>query len=410
MPSTRKLEEIGLSCGQRNWLLVAFWLPLSLVLLVDIAGHFHEPAAVFPRFDSRKATRPKQARTLTAQSGDLIRVAGVPFVGRRFSQRTTLVSTRNDEGFLDIDSRLTRDPDVVFCGASFLTHGSKNSKTFTARVRAQGKLVIQNRARAGLGPTASITEYLLNPSVVSMKTKVVVWCLIERLLTRRRLRDLSLIDLSKSHMANMEALKAARRSKRKAAYLSRVETYFVETSESRKRLLNLNDLIPPTCLDRAPFSPCSLFELEGRADRPIAYLRASLLVHQRAFKPSEGEALLNGILKVKALAYAENKRLLILLVPDKFTIYGDRSKPVLTLPIVQTLLPQTGRLEIVVAGLKRRGIAVVNLTSVLLAGATSIEPEDMLYHPEDTHWNDKGIAIGATEVAKKLETMLKVGR
>ncbi len=87
----------------------------------------------------------------------------------------------------------------------------------------------------------------------------------------------------------------------------------------------------------------------------------------------------------------DNLALLVLLVPQKYTIY----KPLLQEPAPPAVEP-TGYLERIEAELRKAGVPVVNLTAPISAEARArLAHGETIYFPDDSHWNAAGISIAA---------------
>lgn len=92
----------------------------------------------------------------------------------------------------------------------------------------------------------------------------------------------------------------------------------------------------------------------------------------------------------------DNLDLLVLLVPDKYSVYG----PLLQEPDVRSegVDPYLDRLEAV---LRQAGIPVVNLLPVFRRQAGDLlDRGEYLYWRDDTHWNATGIGVAARELGR----------
>jgi hypothetical protein len=88
--------------------------------------------------------------------------------------------------------------------------------------------------------------------------------------------------------------------------------------------------------------------------------------------------------------------LLVILVPSKYTVYGD---------LLEVPDPRVGEgvslFNRVERGLRDSGIMVANLAGPLRrAAAAGIGDRRYVYWRDDTHWNAAGISVGASEVAR----------
>ena len=91
-------------------------------------------------------------------------------------------------------------------------------------------------------------------------------------------------------------------------------------------------------------------------------------------------------------------KLLVVLVPNKYTVYrhlleGRQQTPAAD----QDLLSQFAR------ALQAAGVSVINLTPVLKRHAeTGLPRHQYVYWRNDTHWNDEGVRIAVDEIVRKF--------
>jgi len=99
---------------------------------------------------------------------------------------------------------------------------------------------------------------------------------------------------------------------------------------------------------------------------------------------------------------AQGYRVLVILVPNKFTVYY---------PLLQDAPPQSGEDRLYVNALERNlraaSIPVVNLTPALRrAAADAMTRNELVYHPDDTHWNALGVIAACEEIRRTLSVEL----
>lgn len=102
----------------------------------------------------------------------------------------------------------------------------------------------------------------------------------------------------------------------------------------------------------------------------------------------------------------ENLELLVALVPQKFTVY----RPLLLHPEPgpEESVRYLDRLE---QRLRATGIPVVNLTATFrAAAAAALDRGSYIYWRDDTHWNARGIALAAAEIARVWQKMARQRR
>src|SRR5207248_6312743 len=107
---------------------------------------------------------------------------------------------------------------------------------------------------------------------------------------------------------------------------------------------------------------------------------------------------LAGLIATKHQIEAQGSRVLVILVPDKLTVYA---------PLIPGLPPgpPEDRLYVNVLdrALRQRSIPVVNLTAALQrAAAEALANNEPVYHPDDTHWNAAGVMAAAKEIGLAL--------
>ena len=92
----------------------------------------------------------------------------------------------------------------------------------------------------------------------------------------------------------------------------------------------------------------------------------------------------------------EGLALIVVLVPDKFTVYA----PLLRKPPPRPRVQRVDRLEEL---LRAAGVRVINLKPIFEArAAEELDQGRTIYWRDDTHWNARGIELAADEIAKEL--------
>ena len=140
----------------------------------------------------------------------------------------------------------------------------------------------------------------------------------------------------------------------------------------------------------------------------MAFLRTSLKQHHAPPGPGDIKTIVGYCQLLHEIARARGKTLLIVLIPDKFTVYGDRARPILPLADLEGLRADTGKLRLLSKALSAVFIQNISLQDVLTKASRSSRGESVLiYHPNDTHWNDEGIRIAARHIVPKLKSLLR---
>jgi alginate O-acetyltransferase complex protein AlgJ len=131
---------------------------------------------------------------------------------------------------------------------------------------------------------------------------------------------------------------------------------------------------------------------------PWLFLRSEHMVeeirHTAPFKPGEIDAWRRA-LEARARWLAErNIRFLVVVAPDKETIYADQ------LPSWVRPADHPSRLAQLGAVLKdQREVSFLDLSATLRAA----KQQERVYHYTDTHWNDAGAFAGYLAIAERLE-------
>jgi hypothetical protein len=90
--------------------------------------------------------------------------------------------------------------------------------------------------------------------------------------------------------------------------------------------------------------------------------------------------------------------LVVVLVPNKYTVYHRLLADPLPSAVEPGELLQRAEVE-----LRAAGVVVVNPTRALERAAVSgLERHEYVYWRDDTHWNERGVAIAAEEIARAV--------
>jgi hypothetical protein len=93
---------------------------------------------------------------------------------------------------------------------------------------------------------------------------------------------------------------------------------------------------------------------------------------------------------------AHGLELIVLLVPDKHTVYHE----LLRTPLAPATRPGQ-RMDRLEHALRAEGVAVVNLRSAFAAAVPALFARgEYLYWRDDTHWNPRGVHLAAAEIAR----------
>lgn len=132
--------------------------------------------------------------------------------------------------------------------------------------------------------------------------------------------------------------------------------------------------------------------LAGPGDGVMLFLADDTV---RAHRPPEAAGAARYFHWMRGKVERAGFRLVVLLVPDKYTVY----RPLLA-PPDSTPLPGDRYLPAVAARLGADGIPVADLSAPYRAvAARELEMGRTLYFRDDTHWNARGIALAAEALA-----------
>lgn len=97
---------------------------------------------------------------------------------------------------------------------------------------------------------------------------------------------------------------------------------------------------------------------------------------------------------------AQRFRVIVILVPNKFTVYY---------PLIQAARPGPAEDRLYINVLERElrlaSVSVVNLSPALRrAAAEALTRNELIYHLDDTHWNAAGVAVASEEVRRFLNS------
>jgi hypothetical protein len=103
---------------------------------------------------------------------------------------------------------------------------------------------------------------------------------------------------------------------------------------------------------------------------------------------------IDSLIRLKKALEDRNIGLLVILVPDKFTVYHTLLQN--PTPYLEAPAPYIDELE---RALRAASVRSVNLkTALRRAAAAGIPSNHYVYHLDDTHWNDAGVAVAESEV------------
>jgi hypothetical protein len=355
------------------------WIPGILVVafLSDAAFHFVRLDFLAFRGDEtvRQAAplghtyEPGRRFEHHAASGDVASFANLP----EYRVFRPQVFTTDRFGFRNAPAGAHPPPSVLLLGSSFsVGSGNSDEQTLARRLESISGCSVYNAG--GWDGIVATTRSLIQR--LGMEHGVVLVEVLER-------------DSWGPPIA-MEARQP------RIPYSDVVWWYYDQANRSRLKIVAqrlykslCNDWFLPNTFK----SSVAVRELED--GRPMLFIR--YLEHHGP--PPALESHILGIERLRDAIHEDGHRFGVYLVPEKLTVYRDLVRPPVSLADVGArVLAEVDR--------KVRALAVstVNLEPVLHAAANeAFERGELIYWPDDTHWNPRGIEIAAHEISRVLD-------
>ena len=362
------------------------WIPGILVaaFLCDVAFHFVRLDFLAFRGDEamRQAAplgypyEPGRRFEHHATSGDIASIANLPEY-RAFRPQ---VFTTDRFGYRNAPAGVHLPPSVLLLGSSFtLGTGNSDEQTLARRLELISGCSVYNAG--GWDRIVASTRSLIRR--LGMVHGLVLVEVLER-------------DSWGPPIA-MEARKP------RIPHSDVVWWYYDQATRSRLKIV-AQRLYKSLCNDwflPNPFkSSVAVRELED--GRPMLFIRN--LEHHGL--PPVLEPHILGIERLRDALHEDGHRLGVYLVPDKLTVYRDLVRP----PVPQADVGARALAE-VERKVRALGVSTVNLEPVLHAAANeAFERGELIYWPDDTHWNPRGIEIAVHEISRVLDVPASCGR
>jgi len=320
-----------------------------------------------------------------SERGELIRTGDVAQYGNlpaRYAQERPIDFETDARGYRNRGVRL-EDADVVVIGDSFAEGESlSQGDTLPSQLARRTGLRVYNHAYRGPPPFALPRAYAASDDLREHPPRVVVWDIVDRLVQPE--------PRPGTTPPRPPGLKA-----RAQPFIDSSPAVLLAQSAMRALARSMPDHLPENGvrIARLPSGGSMLFlseELEA------------------ARRPQEGKAaaMAAGIVDVRDAIAARGAPLVMLLVPNKWDVYGD---------LVRDVFPADGpappparaQIDLMEEHLVRAGMTVVNLRRRFQVEAARREAagEPPIYWLDDTHWNPAGVAIAADELGAALERL-----
>ncbi len=352
------------------------------------------PVAAKPRYMGDRV--PLSTNTVQPRvGGDLSALIGLPDVAERYAVgRTSSYAMVSDEyGFPNEPPTAGWTYPLVFVGDSFFLQGEGMDKLPAQRVARRLGVPAYTLAHAGRGANFALSGFLDHPLFATNPPRALVWGMIERDATGYFFDSMAFEIMGRVIGRTAEVAGASARLRWGELAPARLRTTLPNTSIAAQfarrawtwlRYRLLGALTPDVLVSRG--------DVEGR---PLLFYRDSL--HAMAW-PAE----VRDVPKIQRAAHFVNRdyfqtrgiRWVVLLIPDKEQVYRELLPD---RPQTRSLPPSC--FDAIELALREEGILVVNLLPVFRAAAARGE---LLYWPDDTHWNDAGMELAARAVADAL--------
>ncbi len=380
---------------------------IALIWLVALAGdwalrfrwyHWEQQWMLRPTSHAFGPAAPMMNKELPERrGGDLSNLLGLPAVAARFEEVRPASREVSDEfGFRNEPPTTGVSYRVALTGSSYMNSGVPMTNMLSARLSGLLNEAVYCEAFPGMGPTTGPLRYLADTRFAQRPARVLVWGMVENEIGATPLGGML------AQIQNLGIAEGSTGSKSRISWGSFKPVFL------RKSLPNSSAL--------AQFSAKSWrklrFAIFGELTDDVAISSGdveggAILFYTHAAKtlrwaPEQRD--INGVARIikefSDILERRGTRLVILLIPDKEQVYRELLPNYLASP--QNPLPASC-LPALAEKLRARGVSTCDLLDAFRARAGAGE---LLYYRDDTHWNDRGIALAARELAPLLTQTL----
>ena len=350
------------------------WIPAILVVAFacDVAFHFIRIDFIAFRCDEMVSQgvplgftfEPGRHVQMDRASGDLAALANLPAY-RVFRPQSMTIDRF---GFRNAPEGATLPPRAVLLGSSF-TIGTGNSDDQTLARRLQSLSGCSVYSAGGMNRVVSSARDLVRK--VGMVQGLVLLEVLER------------DAWSKPIVPDVR--------KPRFRYSPIIWWYYDQARRSRLQII-AQRIYQSFCNDRfLPNTHKSLVAVRELEDGlPMLFVRD--IEHSGPLPAIEPH--IRGIEQLRDALRADGHRLVVYILPDKLTVYRDLLK--WSVPEGDTGARVLAELE---RGLKTVGIPALNLEPILHEAArAAMANDELIYWPDDTHWNPLGIDVAARTI------------
>ncbi len=284
---------------------------------------------------------------------------------------------------------------IVLAGDSYFLQGEGMSNTLGGRLSRLLEKPVYTVAHAGRGPVYPLSGALIHPYFRAQSPKVLVWGLAERDATGFSFDGMAVEVMSHVYHEELENPSLQSRILWKQLSPAILKKQLPNTSAvaqmMRKAWARVRPAVTKTVLSDVAVSSD---EVAGHR----------LLFYRENLKALFWTPQVRDVPRAKRAAHYAQKdyfkargiEWIILLIPEKEQVYREHV-PVAAYPVNESWPPSV--FDALEPALREEGIHVVNLLPVF---REAVARGELIYWPDDTHWNERGIQLAAETLAREI--------
>lgn len=332
------------------------------------------------------------------RGGDLSRLIGIPAAAAPFEvERPDDYAVVTDEyGFPNVPPTTNRWYPIAVVGDSYMLQGRGMTNLMASRIARITGQEAYTVAHAGRGAVFALSGFLDHPIFRAHPARVVVWGIAERDTTGMFFDSMLTQVMTRYYKPDFiaNAAESGPRILWSELLPDRIKRSLPNTSFAAQMLRRIWNQVRYVIFRR--ITPEVLPSSGAFHGQPLLFYREAVKAMQWSAQVREVPRMLYGgrvaqenFFGPRGLAW------IIVLIPDKEQVYRD-------------LLPPEARaggepppscLDEVAEGLRKEGVHVVNLLPAFREAAARGE---LLYWPDDTHWNDAGMELAARLIGAEI--------
>jgi hypothetical protein len=382
--------------------------------LVGLAMDWYLRFAWF-HWQQRLVFRPASVRTMAQppdlyvtnwlperRGGDLTKLVGIPSFAERFEQvRPAGRQIVDGAGFRNLPAPADLAHPIVVVGDSFMAAGEPMTNMFALRLAGLSGLPVYNRAMAGVGPFLSLVRFVDSDRFKNRRPRIMVWGFIEREAIRHGFSGMVYqLDIRDRGVKPAEHYELS-------ATTARVAWPELSPQTLRQSLPDTSALAQFSYrlwnrLRYAVFGIITpdVYLSSGEVERHrLLFLRRKMKVFAVDTPELNLADVTDAVRYTSEFLARRGVRLVVVLIPDKESVYPElippheKQAPALPLSSLNDLEEH----------IRAAGVPVVNLLPSFRARA---QRGELLYWPDDTHWNERGIRLAAEQTWKVVAEWL----